>query len=474
MHRCRLGRRRLEGLELLLRQRAAQVRHRPSRREQPRGRRLRRDEEELPLVEAADRLVELRDVGGTRGRPEALEHARLVVRGLEAPDEPRPGVRHRLVVEVDGVLRREDETEPEGAALLEDRQDRLLRGRRGARRDVAEHLVHVGQRPEIRRSLLAAHPGHELREHERDDELPLLVGEVREVDDGAARLPLRCEEELLGIERLALAPGGEGGRGDERVQRERELRPVGRWEELVDLEHTQLPDRRVLDLADERSEVEVAPGAPRVLDQVGEQHVLPTRKRVGLDADEREKARDRSLDLVAERLGVRVPGEGRRVQRSDDVERHPRGRARRVDRDVACALQALQPLRPDAVRREPLSPDGRLLRGVLVDRHPGRLCIGLAHPRPEARGLEVGEDEREVRHVALRVEDERRDARQAGLLEQDDPKAGLAGSRHASDDPVGRQVARADDDLVGAGLSGSRIDRVADVERAPVRHGRAV
>ncbi len=82
------------------------------------------------LPRAADRLVERRDVGRPRGRAEALEHARLVVLRLQAPDEPRAGVRHRLVVEVDRVLGREHEPEPEGAALLEDRQDRLLRGRR--------------------------------------------------------------------------------------------------------------------------------------------------------------------------------------------------------------------------------------------------------------------------------------------------------------------------------------------------------
>src|SRR4029079_7599985 len=138
------------------------------------------------------------------------------------------------------------------------------------------------------RTLLAAHPRDELREDERDDELPLLLGEVREVDHGAPWLPVGREEELLRVERLALAPGGERGRRDERVQRERELRSVGGWEELVDLEDAELADRRCLYLPDQCAEVEIAAGAPCVLDQVREQHVLTAGERVGLDSHECE------------------------------------------------------------------------------------------------------------------------------------------------------------------------------------------
>ena len=150
--------------------------------------------------------VERRDVGAARGRAKALEHARLVVLGLQPADEPRAGVRHRLVVEVDRVLGREHEAEPERAALLEDRQDRLLRRRRGGRRHVAGDLVHVRERAQVGGAGLAAHPRDELREDERRHEHPLLVGEVREVDDRRARLALRREEQRLRVERRTLAP----------------------------------------------------------------------------------------------------------------------------------------------------------------------------------------------------------------------------------------------------------------------------
>ena len=64
--------------------------------------------------------------------------------------------------------------------------------------------------------------------------------------------------------------------------------------------------------------------------------------------------------------------------------------------------------------------------------------------------------------------DEHRDPCEQRLLDEDDGEARLAGARHADDDAVRRQVARADDDPVGAGLARLRVDRVAEVERAAV------
>ena len=179
-------------LHFLLRQGPAEVRHRPARAEDARLATLRRDEHELALLQSADRCIERVDVGAACGRAKALEHACLVVLGLQPTDEPGAGVRHRLVVEVDRVLGREDEPEPERATLLEDRQDRLLRRRRRRRRNIARDLVHVGERAKVGRAGLAPHPRHELREDERRHEHPLLVGEMCEVDDRGSRLALRA------------------------------------------------------------------------------------------------------------------------------------------------------------------------------------------------------------------------------------------------------------------------------------------
>ena len=54
--------------------------------------------------------------------------SRLVALGLEPPDHPGAGVGHRLVVEVHRVLGGGDEPDTEGPGLLEQGEDRFLRG----------------------------------------------------------------------------------------------------------------------------------------------------------------------------------------------------------------------------------------------------------------------------------------------------------------------------------------------------------
>ena len=51
-----------------------------------------------------------------------------------------------------------------------------------------------------------------------------------------------------------------------------------------------------------------------------------------------------------------------------------------------------------------------------------------------------------------------------------DGEARLARARHADDDAVGREVAGADDDPVGARLARLRVEREAEVEGAAVGH----
>ena len=379
-------------------------------------------------------------------------------------------VRHRLVVEIDRILGREHEAETEGAPLLEDRQDRLLRRRHGRRRDVAGHLVHVGEGPEVGGAGLTAHPRDELPEDEGGDEHPLLVREVGQIDDRGAWLALRGEQERLRIERNAFAPGGKRRRGDQGVQLQSELGPVLRREEGVDLEDAELSEWWGLDLADERAEIEVAPGTPCVLQQVREEDVLTARERVGGDPDEAEEARDGAFDLVPQRFGLGLPGRRRCAERADHVQRHSGRRARRVDRHVGCFLQLPDSIRADSLGGQAVAPARRGLLGELLDCGAGGLGVGRVHPRQEACRREVGEREGKVPHVALRIDDQGRNAREEGLLEEDDGQSGLARARHADDDAVGGQVARSDHEIVRPGCAGRRIDDLAEVEGTAIRH----
>ncbi len=313
------------------------------------------DEEELPLLEPADRFVECGEIRASGGRAQSLEHALLVPLGLQAADEPRRRVRHRLVVEIDRILGREHHPDAVRPRLLEDRQDRLLRRRHRGRGHEAVDLVHVDERAEVARPGETAHPGDDLREDQGHRELPFLLREVRQVDDRRAWFP-RLAEQLGWIERGALAPDREGRRRDERVQLQSERGALLRREERIELEHAELAERGRLDLADQPAEIEVSPAAPSMLDEVREKHVLATRERFGLESDEAEEARHRALDLVAERLGLRLPRECRGVQRADQIEGDARARARRVDGELGGVPERLNPFRADARRlRAPLS-----------------------------------------------------------------------------------------------------------------------
>ena len=173
-----------------------------------------------------------------------------------------------------------------------------------------------------------------------------------------------------------------------------------RWEELIELEHAQLLERWPLDVADERRQVDRLLIGPRVLDEVGQQDVLPARQRVGGHPDEAEQAGNEALDLVGDRFGV----VGRRdLQRSDDVQLDARPRSGGVDREVARVAQRLDLIGPVRPGGEAVRPRLGLGRGEVVGRLSGRFGLALVDPRAERGGIEVGERQAEVGQITLRV-----------------------------------------------------------------------
>ena len=86
--------------------------------------------QEHPLAEAGEhgvhrRPVKARSSIGCRAF-ESIQHAHLVPVGLQSANKPRAGVGQSLVVDVDGILRRQHHSETERARLLEQGQQRLL------------------------------------------------------------------------------------------------------------------------------------------------------------------------------------------------------------------------------------------------------------------------------------------------------------------------------------------------------------
>ncbi len=140
---------------------------------------------------------------------QAIEQPGLVALGLQLADEPGAGVGQRLVIQIDGVLRRQQNADAERSRLLEQRQERLLARRiAGMRRQVAEHFVEVQQGAQVGGARLPAGPGQHLLQQERDEEHPLVVVEMRQVENQVLR-PTVAVEHGRQVERLALRPDRE-------------------------------------------------------------------------------------------------------------------------------------------------------------------------------------------------------------------------------------------------------------------------
>ena len=96
---------------------------------------------------------------------------------------------------------------------------------------------------------------------------------------------------------------------------------------------------------------------------------------------------------------------------SHDVERHPRGRTRRIDRELGSVAQSGDARRLDAPVARAVGP---LLRGG------GRIVALDPRCELELVGAEPGEVEQQVRELALGVDGQRRRAGEQGLLDEDD------------------------------------------------------
>ena len=120
-----------------------------------------------------------------------IEHAHLVAFGLQAADQPRTAVRQAFVIEIHRILRGEHATESEGAALFEQSQHRRLRRWIRGRRKITENLIHVEERPQTGGARLIAHPGNEFIQDQGHNEHAFRIGQMRNRDNGNARLAFR-------------------------------------------------------------------------------------------------------------------------------------------------------------------------------------------------------------------------------------------------------------------------------------------
>ena len=142
------------------------------------------------------------------------------------------------------------------------------------------------------------------------DELTLIGSQVREVDDRRrGRSPGAARRSLV----FARAPGREGRRGDQPVQRHRPrtVPSAGGGNAAMSNTPTCAAGGSV-HLADTPGGSRFTAGAPRVLRSSWRAARSSTPQRLSGDADQAQTAHD-ALDLVAQRLGLGVPGQRRRA-----------------------------------------------------------------------------------------------------------------------------------------------------------------
>ena len=310
----------LERPDSIARQRPAKIRHRPPALENGRRRIVDVVHQEDALLQPRQDAIRPLVVEPAVDPREPLEHPQLVPLRLQPAEQPGPGIREPLVVEVDRVLGREQDAEADRPPLLQQREERLLRGRVRDRREVSEDLVHVEDGAQARGPALPAHPAHRLVEQQRDEEHPLGVAEVRDRADRDARLAVRGIEQRLQVERLAFQPGLEPRRGQHAVQPHRHVEAVLRREVRLEIDDANLVEGRGLHAANQRGQIHVDPALPGMAEERGDQAVLTAARR-RVHAREHQGAGGRARRALGDPLGI-VPLRRRRCgERAEDRDR---------------------------------------------------------------------------------------------------------------------------------------------------------
>ena len=206
------------------------------------------------------------------------------------------------------------------------------------------------------RARLAAHPGDELREDEGDDELPLVVRQVREVDDRRSAAPSGVEQQRLDVERgarsLHAAKDGEAMSPLSRIASS--VRSFA-GKNCVDVEHAELSQRR--GAGSRRS---ACPGrglGPRARHaRRGWRAARARGWRAGRPSIPTSPSRPVTVPSISSRsVSASVVPRHAGGARSEPTtfERHSGARSRRVDRHVGGVAELLQSRRLDPGRSRP-------------------------------------------------------------------------------------------------------------------------
>ena len=176
------------------------------------------------------------------------------------------------------------------------------RRRLGDRWEETEDLVHIEQSPQAGGPGAGSHPADHLVEQQGDKEHPLALGQVRNRHDRHPRLAFGGIEQLSRLERFALEPALEAGRGQQIVELHGQLETLLGGIEGLQIEHPHLLEGRLLDHPYETRQIGVGALLPEVIEDGREKYVFAAADRIGVDPQQAEDAGHGTGDPIAQKI----------------------------------------------------------------------------------------------------------------------------------------------------------------------------
>ena len=196
--------------------------------------------QKYPFCNHRDHPVKITSIDPGGSAFQSIQQPRFVLIRLEFPHHPGAGVGERFVIKIDRVLSRQYQPHTKGTCLFQHPQNNALAGWVRDRGEITSNFIKVNHNPQAPGPFLGSHPGLNSCIKQRHKEHPLLVAQVREVEDAVARFSVRRKKDCADIKWSTLKPGVKCWCGKEVIQQHRQLKTFILGIELVKRKYTKL------------------------------------------------------------------------------------------------------------------------------------------------------------------------------------------------------------------------------------------
>lgn len=265
-------------------------------------------DDEHAFAEAGQELIHLAAAEGSAagaGCPfQPIQDSCLIPFGLQSAEEPGAAVCQSFVVEVDGVLSGEDDSQSEGACLFEQCEHGLFAGWIADGREVAEDFIHIQQCSEAGGAGLLSHPGDQFIEQHGDEEHAFRVGQVSDGDDGQLWFAGGRKQQAVDLQWFSLQPCGEAGRGDEVIELHGQFEAIGLGVAGFEFEEADAVEGWLLDTADECFESEGLSVLPGMFEDAAQQNEFAAADGICFQLQQCQQSCGGGLDSLSEDFGI--------------------------------------------------------------------------------------------------------------------------------------------------------------------------